>query len=305
MVIVQTTGDRSPEVPIEQLGGLGAFVGEVQTAVLEGRADIAVHSAKDLPSITPDGLVLAAVPERVDPRDALVGSRLTDLLAGSRVATGSVRRRAQLAWLRPDLHFVELRGNMATRLEKSRQEGAGVVAVAALERLGLSAEIAEILDTGVLLPQVAQGALAVECRADDVVSREFLAAIDDPVAHRAVTAERAFLAELGGGCSLPVGALASPSGAPATGGERAGDGELSLEGLLASRDGRIVLRRTVSGSDPAELGRRLAADLLDHGGLGLDDWGPVGPVGPVDGPGGSVDGPAGSVDGPGPARSPR
>jgi hydroxymethylbilane synthase len=287
VLLVQTTGDRSADVPIEQLGGLGAFVGEVQAAVLDGRADIAVHSAKDLPSVTPDGLVLACVPERADPRDALVGSRLADLGAGARVATGSVRRKAQLARVRPDLTFVELRGNMATRLEKSRKVGAGVVAVAALDRLGLAGEMAEILDTGILLPQVAQGALAVECRADDVETRTLLEAIDDPVAHRAVRAERAFLAELGGGCSLPVGALATPSGAAVAG---AGDGPaidddgFSLEGLLASRDGRTVLRRTATGSDPAELGRRLAADLLDHGGLGLDDWGPVSPVGPLEGP---------------------
>ena len=198
------------------------------------------------------------------------------------MATGSVRRRAQLAWLRPDLSFVELRGNMATRLEKARQEGAGVVAVAALERSGRAGAMAEILSTGTLLPQVAQGALAVECRADHLETRALLEAIDDPVAHRAVTAERAFLAELGGGCTLPVGALASPSGASVAAlgsvvGDQSevSDGELSLEGLLASRDGRIVLRRTASGSDPAELGRRLAAELLDHGGLGLDDWGPV------------------------------
>ena len=128
------------------------------------------------------------------------------------MATGSVRRRAQLAWLRPDLTFVELRGNMATRLERAAGEGAGVVAVAALDRLGLTGQIAEVLETGTLLPQVAQGALAVECRADDDEVRRVLGAIDDAVAHRAVTAERAFLAALGGGCTLPVGALATPSG---------------------------------------------------------------------------------------------
>ena len=281
VVVVRTTGDRLVDVPIDQLGGLGAFVGEVQTAVLEGRAEVAVHSAKDLPSSTPAGLVLAAVPERADPRDALVGSRLAELGPGAPVATGSVRRRAQLAWLRPDLTFVELRGNMASRLEKARKEGAGVVAVAALERLGLAAAVAEILETGILLPQVAQGALAVECRAGDDETRELLAAIDDGVAHRAVTAERAFLAALGGGCTLPVGALATPSGASVVpaGGHRGtdldDDRELSLEGLLASRDGRILLRRTARGGDPVELGRRLAADLLDHGGSALDDWGPV------------------------------
>jgi hydroxymethylbilane synthase len=295
IVVVETTGDRLAEVPVAQLGGQGAFVTEVQTAVLDGRADIAVHSAKDLRSQTTAGLVLACVPERADPRDALVGARLADLGPGASVATGSVRRRAQLASLRPDLTFVELRGNMATRLERAAREGAGVVAVAALDRLGLSGHIAEVLDTGVLLPQVAQGALAVECRADDAEVLAVLAAIDDPVAHRAVTAERAFLAALDGGCTFPVGALATPSGftgdgvgdgvgtgarAHGSGWERASGepaaGDLSLEGILASRDGRVVLRRTCTGDDPDELGRRLARDLLDHGGRALDDWAPVG-----------------------------
>jgi hydroxymethylbilane synthase len=276
IVVVETTGDRLAEVPVEQLGGQGAFVTEVQTAVLEGRADIAVHSAKDLRSQTSPGLVLACVPERADPRDALVGARLADLGPGARVATGSVRRRAQLAWLRPDLTFVELRGNMATRLERAARAGAGVVAVAALDRLGLSGRIAEVLDTGVLLPQVAQGALAVECRADDAERLAVLAAIDDPVAHRAVTAERAFLSALDGGCTFPVGALATPSGFAGPGLEESVSGELSLEGILASRDGRTVLRRSCRGDDPVELGRRLARDLLDHGGRALDDWAPVG-----------------------------
>ena len=286
IVVVETSGDRWADVPIDQLGGQGAFVVEIQKAVLDGRAQIAVHSAKDLPSVTPEGLVLACVPERADPRDALVGTRLADLGPGARVATGSVRRRAQLAWLRPDLTFVELRGNMATRLERAAREGAGVVAVAALERLGLMDRAAEVLQTGTLLPQVAQGALAVECRADDEETRELLRLIDDQVAHRAVTAERSFLAELGGGCTLPVGALASPSGA--RGGPEPGGAvvvpvtdadELSLEGLLASRDGRILLRRRARGTDPAELGRRVAADLLAHGGTALDDWSPFGDPG--------------------------
>jgi hydroxymethylbilane synthase len=273
LVVIRTTGDRLSEVPIDRLGGQGAFVTEVQAAVLEGRADIAVHSAKDLPSTTPAGLVLACIPERGDPRDALVGSALADLGPGSRVATGSVRRRAQLASVRPDLTFSELRGNMATRLERSRHEGAGVVAVAALVRLGLESEIAEILEPGTVLPQVGQGALAVECREDDTEVREMLGLIDDPVAHRAVAAERAFLAALGSGCSLPVGALGRPSGFGGWSTET-GD-ELGLEGMVASRDGRIVLRRTARGTDPTELGARLAEDLLAHGGRALDDWAPA------------------------------
>ena len=265
-VVVRTTGDALSDVPVTQLAGQGVFVKEVQSAVLDGRADLAVHSAKDLPSLTPPGLVLACVPERADPRDAFVGTRLEELHAGATVATGSVRRRAQLAWLRPDLTFCDLRGNMATRLDRARHVGAGVLALAALERLDLTAHVAEVLDTRTLLPQVGQGALAVECRQGDHVVLELLGAVDDRVAHAAVLAERAFLGALGGGCTLPLGALAIP----------VDDGdELAIDGFLASRDGRILLRRRLTGpaSDPAELGRRLSHVLLyDCGGRSLDDW---------------------------------
>jgi hydroxymethylbilane synthase len=264
LVVVQTTGDALAGVPVSQLGAQGAFVKEVQLAVLAGRADVAVHSAKDLPSETPAGLVLACIPERADPRDAVVGSTVEDLGTGATVATGSVRRRAQLAWLRPDLTFCDLRGNMETRLDRAREVGAGVLALAALERLGLTADIAEVLDPRTLLPQVGQGALAVECRQDDDAVRSLLGAIDDHAAHAAVSAERAFLAALGGGCTLPLGALAVPTGA-----------DLVIDGFLASRDGRILLRQSAVGpmSEPEELGTRLTHVLLDEcGGRSLDDW---------------------------------
>jgi hydroxymethylbilane synthase len=264
-VVVQTTGDALVDVPVAQLGAQGAFVKEVQLAVLDGRADVAVHSAKDLPSVTPRGLVLACVPERADPRDALVGSTLEALPTGAVVATGSVRRRAQLAWLRPDLTFCDLRGNMSTRLERAREVGAGVLALAALERLGLTGHVAEMLDPATLLPQVGQGALAVECRAGDRDVLELFGAVDNAAAHGALLAERAFLAALGGGCTLPLGALAVPSP----------DGGLTIDGFLASRDGRILLRRRLTGSmsEPAELGRRLTHVLLDEcGGRSLEDW---------------------------------
>ncbi|MDQ1445163.1 MAG: hydroxymethylbilane synthase, partial [Acidimicrobiaceae bacterium] len=204
-LVVETTGDRRTDVPIHAIGGQGVFVKEVQAAVLEGRADIAVHSAKDLTSTPTDGLVIAAFPERGDPRDALVGSTLAGLRAGALVATGSVRRRAQLAGLRPDLVFTDLRGNIDTRLEKASDYDAVVMAAAALRRLDRWDRVDEVLDPSVLLPQVAQGALAVECRADDTETIEMLAAIDHAPTRLAVTAERAFLAELGGGCDLPVG----------------------------------------------------------------------------------------------------
>jgi hydroxymethylbilane synthase len=255
LVIVTTTGDRNADVPIHTIGGQGVFVKEVQAAVLDARADLAVHSAKDLPSDTPPGLVLACVPERADPRDALVGADLFELAPGARVATGSVRRRAQLAHLRPDLTFAELRGNVPTRVEAAARHDAVVVALAALQRLDLVDARTHPLDPGAVLPQVAQGALAVECRADDATTRAALAAIEDRDARRAVDAERAFLAELGGGCDLPVGALAH---ADATG--------VALTGLLASLDGRVVLRVTGHGAEPARVGADTARDLLDHHG---------------------------------------
>lgn len=255
VVVVQTEGDRRPDVPIWEVGGRGVFVKEVQAAVLEGRADLAVHSAKDLPSSDPpDGLLIAAVPERGDPRDALVGSVLGDLPAGGLVATGSVRRRAQLAALRPDLTFTGLRGSIGTRLDKAARYDAIVVAVAALHRLGQTGRVAQVLEPAMMLPQVAQGALAVECRADDDELRERLAAIEHPPSRLAVDAERAFLAAVGGGCDLPVGALATVDG----------DGRIRLEAMVASRDGRVVLRQGVTGTSPVDLGAEVAECLL-HG----------------------------------------
>lgn len=212
LVVVTTTGDQRIDVPLHELGGQGVFVKEVQQAVLAGRADLAVHSAKDLPATPTAGLRIAAVPERGDPRDALVGRPLDALDHGALVATGSVRRRAQLARLRPDLRFVDLRGNIQRRLEKIPDGGAIVMAVVALQRLGLEDRIAEALSVERICPQVGQGALAVECRHDDDKVATMLAAIDDPGSHRAVAIERSFLAELGSGCSLPVAAHLGPDG---------------------------------------------------------------------------------------------
>jgi hydroxymethylbilane synthase len=269
LVTVETTGDRRRDLPVWELGGQGIFVKEVEAAVLDGRADLAVHSAKDLPSSTAPGLLLAAVPERADPRDALVGSTLAALPAGACVATGSVRRRAQLSWLRPDLTFTGLRGNIATRIEPSSRRDAVVVAAAALQRLRLHDHVAEVLGTEVMLPQVAQGALAVECRAGDGELAALLAAIEDRAARRAVDAERAFLARLGGSCELPVGAYATDDG----------EGTMVLEAMIASLDGRTVLRDRARCSPakpserlvgPVELGERLAERMLrDAGGATL------------------------------------
>ena len=255
-VIVSTKGDERRDVPIHAMGGTGVFVKEVEQAVLDGRADVAVHSAKDLPSETAAGLVLAALPERGDPRDALVGRSLEEIPTGGRVGTGSVRRRAQLAALRPDLSFGELRGNIPTRLEKAPGFDAVVLAAVALDRLGLADRIAERLDPSVVVPQVAQGALAVECRAGDDATRDLLASVDDAGVRAAVTAERAYLAKLGGGCNLPCGALAEPGS----------NDTVRLEALLASLDGRIALRVRVDGRDPDAVGAEAARRLVDERG---------------------------------------
>ncbi len=259
-VVVETTGDRRQDLPIWEIGGRGVFVKEVQGAVLDGRADFAVHSAKDLPSSSTPGLVIAAVPSRADAQDALVGSTLEALPVGGLVATGSVRRRAQLAWLRPDLTFTGLRGNVGTRLAKASGFAAIVMAAAALDRLGHGGRTVSVLDCSLMVPQVGQGALAVEARegASDVLS--VLGAIEHAPSRLAVDAERAYLAEMGGGCDLPVGAHAGI-------GE---DASIHMDAVLASLDGRIVLRAAGdAGSGGGEaLGRALARRLLDQSGGG-------------------------------------
>ncbi len=297
VLVVETVGDRRSDVPLDRLGGQGVFVKEVQAAVTRGDADAAVHSAKDLPAaaaLAAPGLVLAGYPERIDTRDLLVGARLDTIRTGATVATGSARRRVQLANLRPDLTFTGLRGNLATRLAVAGTGAADavVVAKAAVDRLGWSPPEGvdiEVLSPRVMVPQVGQGALAVECRDDDAVTREALAAIDAPGVAPLVTAERAFLAELGGGCTLPVGANACwrpgrqaegvepvPGPGPDTGlgpGPGPISGHLSLVAMLGSPDGIVVLRHAAEGDEPGELGRSVARFLLDDaGGRDLGEW---------------------------------
>lgn len=211
LVVVDTLGDRTQvaNVPLHSIGGLGVFTKEIQIAVLDGRADVAVHSAKDLPTETDPRLVIGAFVARRDAADALIGRRLVDLDRGATVATGSVRRRAQLGRARPDLRFEELRGNIHTRLERIPPDGAIVMAMAALEVLGIVERASERLDPREFVPAVGQGCVALECRADDRRTRDALAEIDDDLTRHAVTVERAYLAELGAGCSLPVGAYAA------------------------------------------------------------------------------------------------
>lgn len=259
-LVVSTAGDRRTDTPIHAMGGKGVFSKEVQQAVLDGRADIAVHSAKDLTSVTPDGLLLAAVPTRGDARDALVGTRLQDLPKAARIASGSVRRRAQLAWHRPDLVFSELRGNIATRLQKAEQFDAIVMAVAAIQRLELDIDVVDPLGHEVMVPQVAQGALAIECRADDEATIAALQAIEDPRSRLVVDTERAFLAELGGDCNLPAGAYAVLND------DAEEHSNIELLGMLASLDGQRLVRHRRTGDDPDAVGRGVARYLLDDAG---------------------------------------
>jgi hydroxymethylbilane synthase len=264
-LVVRTQGDRDATSPLDQIGGQGVFVTEVEAAVAEGRAEAAVHSAKDMPSVMPAALVLGAVPQRADPRDGLVGATLAGLPAGGLVATGSARRRAQLAALRPDLVFTDLRGNMARRVAvgESGEVSAVVVAAAAMERLGWLDKVRDILDPVDVLPQAGQGAIAVQCRADDVRTRELLAALDHEPSRRALRAERAVLATLGGSCVLPVGAFAEP--------DATGPG-LRVSGLLASGDGHTVIRLTRRGDDPEAAGAAVARALLEGGGAAIDGF---------------------------------
>jgi hydroxymethylbilane synthase len=250
LVMVETTADRRLDIPIWDLGGKGAFCTEVQAVLLAGEADLAVHSAKDLPARTRPDLVLAAVPPRGEARDALVGCRLADLPFGGVVATGSNRRRVQLAAHRPDLRFEGLRGNIGTRLAKAADFDAIVMAAVALERLGERPAVVDLVDPGVMVPQVGQGALAVETRRDAPPVTALVAAIEDPASRRVVDAERSFLATLGGDCDLPAGAWA-----------RIDDGQVVLDAVLAGSVDLVPHRIALRGPDGEALGRQAAEAL--------------------------------------------
>lgn len=265
-VFVDTLGDRTQALgtPLHNLGGQGVFVKEVQAAVLRGDADIAVHSAKDLPSTTAGGLSLVGIPRRGEVRDALIGSTLAGLRHGARVGTSSVRRQAQLLSLRPDLDIVPIRGNVGTRINRVGELDAIVLAAVPLTRLEILDELrerfpVEMLSVETMLPMVGQGAIAVECRVDDDQSRALLTDISHAPTAAELTAERSYLAELGGGCDLPVGALATSMD----------NGELTMDVLIASVDGTSIVRASGIGSDPDELGRSLAIEVLGRGGAAL------------------------------------
>jgi len=260
LVFVRTTGDRL-RGPLAPAGGKGLFVKEIEEALAAGHVDAGVHSMKDLPARLAPGLVIGAVPERVDPRDVLVGGDgggVAGLPNGARVGTASPRRRAQLLARRPDLAVVLLRGNVDTRLRKWRagEVEALVLAAAGLARLGIAEPAARPLAIDEFLPAVGQGALALECRADDTPTRALLAAIDDPAAATAVAAERAFLAAVGGDCNTALAAHATVT-----------DGRVTLRALVADPDGRRRLeeRGTAVAAEAEALGRTLAARLLAAG----------------------------------------
>jgi hydroxymethylbilane synthase len=261
LVEIQTVGDQVRDRPLAQIGGDGLFTKEIQKALLAGAVDLAVHSLKDLPTLPVEGLVLAAVPRRGPTGDVLVSHRhrrFDDLPPGAVVATSSLRRRAQVLHRRPDLRLVDIRGNVETRLRKLAEQDldAVILAQAGLERLGLGDAITEVLDPAWILPAVGQGALGLECRADDRATLALVEPLNDPPTRQAVLAERALLRALGGGCLVPIGAAGTVAG-----------NLLHLRGAVLSPDGTRRVGGEVSGSaDDAEaLGRRLAQQLLKKG----------------------------------------
>lgn len=268
LVEVVTAGDTST-ASLSSIGGTGVFVSALREALLARQVDLAVHSLKDLPTAPADALVLAAVPAREDPRDVLVargGATLGELGAGARVGTGSPRRAAQLRALGLGLEVVDVRGNVDTRLRlvADGRLDAVVLARAGLLRVGRAGEASEVLDPLQVLPAPGQGALALECRADDEETRAACAALEDAATRSAVTAERALLAALEAGCTAPVGALADLA-------EGEEGPELFLRAVVAAPDGSRTLRRSATGrpDDAAGLGRRLAAELLEDGAADL------------------------------------
>jgi len=254
--IIKTTGDKITDVPLAKVGGKGLFTKEIEEALLAGAIDVAVHSLKDLPSEMPSGLMLAAIPEREDPRDALVGLALNELKHGSIVGTSSLRRSAQLLALGRGIVTETLRGNVDTRLRKL-DEGdydAIVLAAAGLRRLGWQDRIRELIPVEIMCPAVGQGALAIQTRRDATPGRELFVKLNHPATMTAVTAERALLATLEGGCQVPIGGYA-----------RADGDTVHLQAIVASPDGSRMIRGERTGTDPEKTGVELGRELLDKG----------------------------------------
>jgi len=260
--LMTTKGDRILDAPLAKIGGKGLFTKELETAMLAGEIDIAVHSLKDMPTEVPEGLVISAITKRLDAGDALVSGKfrsLEELPVGAKVGTSSLRRKAQLLHVRPDLNIQDLRGNVNTRLRKLEEEhfDAIVLAVAGLKRLGFADRITEVLPKELLLPAVGQGALAIETRADDAEVRKIISFLNDEDTVNCARAERAFLARVEGGCQVPVGVHATVEGKA-----------LAVEAVIASLDGKRLYRDVRKGScEEAEtIGTALAESLLDAGG---------------------------------------
>jgi hydroxymethylbilane synthase len=259
--IIKTTGDKITGVPLAKVGGKGLFVKEIEDALLEGSADLAVHSMKDVPAALPAGLDIVAIPEREDPRDALIirkGKTIGDLCKGAVIGTSSLRRGAQIRAMRPDFEVRDLRGNLDTRLRKL-DEGlfdAIILAAAGLKRMGWQDRITLHMDPVDFIPAIGQGALAIEARSEDHIIRGFLAPLDHTETSVAVRAERSLLQELEGGCQVPIGGHARITGKT-----------MELAGLIASLDGGQSYRvsRTAPIQDAVELGKRVALELLDLG----------------------------------------
>ena len=258
--VIKTTGDRLQEVTFAQVGTKGMFTLEIEQALEAGRIDLAVHSLKDLPTELPEQFALGAIPARVDPRDVLVSKEfasLADLPAGAKIGTSSLRRRAQLRHLRPDLEYVEFRGNVDTRLRKlgEGQVAAIILAAAGLDRLERTEWIRERLAPDVMCPSAGQGALAIEIRAIDPPVLNAVMFLDDVPTRFAVTAERVALAALGGGCQVPIGVHCWP----------AGEGVYEILGVVADAEGSRIVRSRASGDQAHGLGRAIADDLLKQG----------------------------------------
>ena len=260
--VITTTGDRLQDRRLEAVGGKGAFLKEIEEALLATEVDLAVHSLKDVPTALPKGLGIVAVLERADPRDAFLshGPRLCDLPAGSRLGTTSLRRQAVLRELRPDLVMSDLRGNVDTRLTRLREGrfDAILLAMAGLTRLGRAAEVTEALDPSQFVPAPGQGAIALECREDDRPLAEAVAPLDHALTASAVAAERAFLSRLGGGCNVPLGAYARAEGA-----------SWKLVAFVARPDGSGLMRGERTGPEAIALGLALAEDFLSRGAASL------------------------------------
>lgn len=262
LLVIKTTGDKILDVPLAKVGGKGLFVKEIEEALLDGKADLAVHSVKDMPAELPEGLHLAVMPPREDPRDALIsrnGAGLEALPHGARVGTSSLRRAAQLLHLRPDLRIETLRGNVDTRLRKLESEGfdAIVLAAAGLKRMELSHVVSEYLEPERMLPAVGQGALGIETRTGDAFTNEMVASLAHPETMTIVRAERAFLKRLEGGCQVPIGAHATMEGET-----------LILTGMVADLEGVRLIRKELRGDakQPEVVGERLAEVILESGG---------------------------------------